>query len=285
MKKPLALLALLLTYPLPGLTDCPSDEAVAELAARIQAAKPADLTTLGVVTETDGRCAQRKLVAALGQKWGPPVGYKAGLTSAAAQARFGVNAPLRGRLFGNGLLEDGATVPATWGAVPRFEADLLVEVADAGINSAQTETEVLEHLAAIHPFIELPDLVAADPKRLTGPLILAINVGARFGVVGRPIPLAREGPDRDALLEALARMRVTVRDQAGAERMTASGSAILGHPLRAVLWLLADGARFKPGDLISLGSFGPLLSPQPGTTVTVTYTGLPGDPSVSVRFD
>lgn len=284
-KTRLATLILLLTSPLLARADCPSDETVAQLAAKIQAGEPADLSTLGISTETDGRCTQNKLVAALSRVWGAPVGYKAGLTSAAAQTKFGVDEPVSGQLFESGLLEDGAHLPATWGALPRYEADLLVEVANAGINQAKTEAEVLEHLSAIYPFIELPDLVTADPKTLTGPLIMAINVGARYGVVGAPIMLDQAGSDHAALLSALAQMQVEARDQDGTELLTASGSAILGHPLRSVLWLLGEGVRFEPGDLISLGSLGPLLPPKPGMTVTVSYTGLPGDPSLSASFD
>lgn len=43
--------------------------------------------------------------------------------------------------------------------------------------------------------------------------------------------------------------------------------------------------RLEPGDLVSLGSFGPLLEPKPGLAATVTYQGLPGDPNVSVTFE
>jgi 2-oxo-hept-3-ene-1,7-dioate hydratase len=258
---------------------------VTSLAAEIQAGEPADLSALGVVTQADGRCAQGKLVDALSADWGDAIGYKAGLTSSAAQKRFGVDEPVSGRLFENGLLESGERLPADWGALPRWEADLLVEVADAGINSAKTESEVLDHLAAIYPFIELPDLVVADPKQLSGPLILAINVGARYGIVGEPMMLGDDIGDRPALLRGLAEMQVEARDQDGAKLLTAPGSAILGHPLRAVLWLIKDGVTFKAGDLISLGSLGPLMAPIPDTTVTVRYRGLPGNPSVSVGFD
>jgi 2-oxo-hept-3-ene-1,7-dioate hydratase len=281
----MCLSGLLLAYPSLGWTDCPGDAAVAALAADIQAGAPADLTALSVVSPADGRCAQEKLVAALGADWGDPIGYKAGLTSAAAQARFGVKEPVSGRLYENGLLEDGERLPADWGALPRWEADLLVEVADAGINSATTEAEVLDHLAAIYPFVELPDLVVADPTQLDGPLILAINVGARYGVVGEAIMLDEDVEDRAALLRALAEMQVVAQDEERTELLSAPGSAILGHPLRAVLWLIRDGAEFEAGDLISLGSLGPLMRPEPNMTVTVHYRGLPGNPSVSVGFD
>jgi 2-keto-4-pentenoate hydratase len=40
----------------------------------------------------------------------------------------------------------------------------------------------------------------------------------------------------------------------------------------------------KKGDLLSLGSFSRLLPPKPGTGAKVVYDGLPGNPTVSVRF-
>ena len=45
-----------------------------------------------------------------------------------------------------------------------------------------------------------------------------------------------------------------------------------------------SGIRLKRGDVLSLGSFTPLLPPRGGTTIKVRYFGLPGDPEVSVRF-
>ena len=58
--------------------------------------------------------------------------------------------------------------------------------------------------------------------------------------------------------------------------------------MNAVLWLVKDlkasGIALKKGDLLSLGSFSKLLPPKSGTSAKVTYEGLPGNPSVSVRF-
>jgi 2-keto-4-pentenoate hydratase len=83
-------------------------------------------------------------------------------------------------------------------------------------------------------------------------------------------------------------MTVVLRDQDGKELGRAPGAAILGHPLNAVVWLAEDlaksGGRLRAGDILSLGSFTAPMPPKAGTTVTVTYEGLPGNPSVSVRF-
>ena len=77
-------------------------------------------------------------------------------------------------------------------------------------------------------------------------------------------------------------------DVAPRSSLAGRGSAILEHPLNAVIWLAEDlrraGITLKPGDLLALGSFSRLMPPQPGTAARVVYEGLPGNPSVSVRF-
>ena len=134
------------------------------------------------------------------------------------------------------------------------------------------------------PFIELPDLVVAEGERLSAPLIVSLNVGARLGVVGKGIPV--EPTERFAA--ALAAMRVVVIDQGGKELASGKGAAILDHPLNAVQWLAQDleksRIKLKSGDLLSLGSFTAPMTPKAGTTVTVRYEGLPGNPAVSVRL-
>lgn len=263
----------------PAMAACPDDGAVAALAEDILAGTPS--AALQVETIADGLCAQDKLVAVLAGKWGAPIGYKAGLTSKPAQEHFGVSEPVRGVLYANMMLQNGAKVSAKWAALPRYEADLIVVVGDDAINTATTPAEVLAHLSAVHPFIELPDLVMANPAELNGPVITSINVGARLGVLGDPIAVE----NTEAFLAALSDMTVTVTSQDGNELVKAKGAAVLGHPLNSVLWLMSNGITLTKGDLVSVGSIGPLLKPEPGVTATVTYDGLPGTPSVSVTFE
>jgi 2-keto-4-pentenoate hydratase len=258
---------------------CPDDAAIKALAdniiAAVAAAPPA------VDTLDDGLCAQKKLVAVLEQRWGKPIGYKAGLTSKAAQDSLKVSEPVRGVLLANMMLKPGAKVPAKFAAVPRYEADMVVVVGSADINNATTPKEVLANLSAVHPFIELPDLVVDSPAKLTGASIVAINVGARHGILGEAIPVQKT----DEFLAAFAGMMVKITDQDGQQLVAAPGAAILGHPLNSVLWLRKSGVTFKAGDVISLGSFGPPLVPKSGVTATMTYVGFPGNPSVSVTFE
>ena len=233
---------------------------------------------------SDGECGRQRLVERLESSDNRIVGYKAGLTSKAVQERFGVASPVRGVLLKKMPLADGAEVPADFGARPMFEADLVVVVKDSGIHQAKTHLDVLRSLSLVVPFIELPDILVAEGEKLSAPLIVSLNVGARFGVVGKGIP-AQATPEFAA---ALAEMRVVVSDQGGKELASGRGAAILDHPLNAVLWLAQDleksRIKLQPGDMLSLGSFTVPLAPRPGLTATVRYEGLPGNPAVSVRF-
>jgi 2-keto-4-pentenoate hydratase len=218
------------------------------------------------------------------------VGYKAGLTNPAVQKRFNFNAPVRGTLFESMILRDagqGVDVAAKFGARPLFEADLVVEVADSGVHNATTPAEVLQYVSRIYPFMELPDLVVDDPSKLGGAQIVAINVGARLGVLGPPIAVQAA----EALSERLRTMTIKLADGSGKLLDEGKGSAILEHPLNAVIWLAKDlkanGITLKPGDLLSLGSFSRLLPPQSGQTVSAVYEGLNADATaarVTVRF-
>jgi 2-keto-4-pentenoate hydratase len=67
-----------------------------------------------------------------------------------------------------------------------------------------------------------------------------------------------------------------------------TGAATLGNPLNVVVWLIEDlkkhGHELKAGDLISVGSFSPLVPLKAGQTVTVRYEGLAHPAAVRVTF-
>jgi len=285
MKNALAALALGLAGLAPAAhAACPTDLEAAAVAAAIVARQPITAAAAEMSME-DGLCGRDKVVRYLAQTYGGAVGYKAGLTNPAVQKRFNYNAPLRGTLFRSMLVDDGAEVPAAFGARPVFEADLVVEVGNpVGLARATTPGEALRHIKSVRPFIELPDLMVDDPSKLGGPMLAMINVGARLGVLGKPVAAKHD----KALAEALALMTVSLTDGAGTVIDSGKGSATLGNPLNAAIWLAQDLARagtpLKRGDLLSLGSFSKLRPPQPGLVVTARYEGLPGNPQVVVKF-
>ncbi len=260
---------------------CATDAEIDAFVASYEARSPAIALSAGGSME-DAKCSQAKLVAALEPIMGPVVGYKAGLTSKPAQERFGVSEPVAGVLYEKSLLSDGATVSASFGAIPIFESDLLLVVGDAGINAATTTQEVMAHVSAVQPFIELADLMLAQGQPIDGVTITAMGVGTGFGVVGPLVPVE----DPMATHAALAQMMVKMTAADGAVLSEVPGVAVLGHPAQSVLWLMSQGITLKPGDVVSVGSFGPPVPPaKAGGGATVTYAGLPGDPTVSVVFE
>ncbi|MEW2914092.1 hydratase [Leisingera sp. JC11] len=280
MLKPLlAACALALMSPA-AMAACATDAEIAAFVESYLAKTPAQALSPGGSMH-DALCSQAKLAAALEPHSGPVIGYKAGLTSKPAQERFGASEPVQGVLYERMMLENGATLDAPWGAIPMVEADLVLVVADTGINSATTPAEALAHISAIRPFIELPDLTLAKGQLFTPETITAMGVGTRLGVLGAPVRV--EEPAEMARM--LEEMSVTMRDAAGGVLVQAPGRAVLGNPVNAALWLRSKGVEFKAGDLISVGSFGPLFPPRAGKGgVSVTYQGLPGDPVVQVQF-
>lgn len=286
MKKTPLLALAALAFATGAQADCLTDAQAAEMMNQYAAKTPA--ANLEGLSEADGACSRAKFNALLEKRMGAVVGYKAGLTNPAVQKRFGYDKPVWGKLYQGMVLADGATVEAAFGARPLFEADMLVRVKSADINQARTPMDVLQAIDQVIPFIELPDLVVLAPPKLNGPAISAINVGARLGVAGKPIPVPATRGERYAMLDALRDMNVVLADGAGAELGKGKGSDILEHPLNAVVWLAQalakEGLAMKPGELISLGSFSPLLPPKPGLKATATYNGLPGATPVSVQF-
>ncbi len=229
---------------------------------------------------------QKDYVRELEKILGPAVGYKAGLTNASVQQSFGVTQPLRGTLLEKMLLPSGTVVPADFGARPLSEGDLVLRVKDEGINEAKTPVEIMEHIDAAYPFIELPDLLYGKDVKINGPLLAANNVGARYGVLGNIIRMENTPEWRDRL----AAFKLEILDENGTILATGEGKNVLDHPLNVTLWirdsLKADGIRLKKGDLLSMGTITKLMPARPGTTVKARYTGLnpEGPVEIEVRF-
>jgi len=273
---------LLAAAMLPASAACLSDVEAAALVANYLNKKPA--TTPEGLSDADGACTRAKVNKFLAQQTGAKVvGYKAGLTNPAVQKRFNATAPVWGVLYEPMLLKDGASVEAAFGARPLFEADLLLRVSDARIGQAKTPEQVLQYIDQVIPAIELPDLVVEAPPKLNGAGIAAINVGARYFVMGAPIAVKRT-PE---FANSLASMKIVVMG-GGDDLDKGFGSDVLEHPLNAAIWLAQDlakqGITLRKGDLISVGSFSKLLPPKPGLKVEVQYQGLPDNPSVTVSF-
>jgi 2-oxo-hept-3-ene-1,7-dioate hydratase len=265
----------------PALAACASDEEVAAFVESHASKTPAKALGAGGSME-DALCTQGKLRAHMEEKLGPVIGYKAGLTAKATQERFGASAPVHGLLYRDMMLESPATVPADFGARPVFEADLILVVGDAAINEAKTPEEAIRHIAEVRPFVELPDLMLAEGEPMNAETLTAMGVAPRMGVLGEPVPV----DDPDAMLKALADMTVRIESAKGEVLAEAPGNVVLGNPVNSVLFLTLEGIELKAGDLVSVGSIGPLLPPEKAAgAATVTYQGLGDGAEVRVTFE
>lgn len=235
----------------------------------------------------DAYCSQAKYVEFLGKKMGEPVGYKVAFTATAGQKRFGIPTPATGVLFNPMFIADGGAIARDFGYRTVIEPDLMVVVKDAGIMGATTELEVAKHLSTVHPFMELVAIQFGQEEKITGTGLVAVNVAATHMVMGPGAPIEAT----PAFVQAIADMETTFTDETGTVIQRAPGSALLGNPLRVVLWLVEDfkrrGKTLQAGDRLSLGAVGKLFPlKEGGKTYTYTLNGLPsGAIATSVRIE
>lgn len=235
---------LIVLVPMLAYAECPNDATVAEFLADFHAGRMSK--AFGAVSSlADAECARAKLVRELAKTQGPVVGYKVAVTSPAQQKATGLSAPAWGVMFAKPMMQSGAKVSSKLGAALRYEGDFLVVAKDAGLADAKTPLEALQHVAAVIPFIELPDLMV---EASTGFRVIAANMVFRAGVMGPRVPVEAT----QAFLDKLTNMDVVMtEDRSGKELGRVKGSAVLnGDPISAALWLAQqlkkDGSRSRP---------------------------------------
>lgn len=279
---PALLLALLASQV--AVAACPEDREIETFVADFAKRQPSKALS-NELSAADAECAKRKLAKKLPAVLGSPIGYKAAFTNPVMQQRFGVDGPKWGYMYDRNMIDIIAVLSTDMGTRMQFEADLIVEVKDAGLADANTPLEALAHLESVVPFIELPDLALEAP--FSGNRFVAANVGFRGGVTGQEIPVKTT----QAFADAMANMTVVMVDEGedNKELGRVKGSVLMEHPLNAAIWLAKalkqSGITLKQGDLLSLGSFIPPQPAKPGQKIRLQYLGLPGDPALTVEFN
>ena len=218
------------------------------------------------------RSAQADLIALLTEDY-QRAGYKVGLTDSKAQEMFGIHQPLVGVLFKEMLLPDGASIALDSATSLLVELDLLARVKSADINQAESIEDIARHIDAIVPFIELPDALFRLDGGNPAALLLAGNVGARWGVTGVPVTVI----DAQELVKRLPSMMFRLSTDTGEVLHEGRGDRILGHPLNSILYLLKELAlrneTLKQGNLISLGAIGGPVKAERSRRYTAEYSG------------
>lgn len=202
------------------------------------------------------------------------VGYKVGLTSAALRRRLGAGEPDYGHLLDDDVCAEPGPIETGRLFQPRVEPELAFVLGDQLVGPGVTEAAAACAVEAVVPALEIVD------SRLAGAVTLcdAIADNALLGgaVLGaRSVPLG--GIDLSGVGCRLALNGEVVE--------TATGAAVLGSPLRAVVWLAnalaRRGAALERGHVVLSGAFTSPAPVGPGDVVEASFTGL-GE--VAARF-
>lgn len=196
------------------------------------------------------------------------VGAKLGLTSVAKQQRMGIDRPIVGFLT-DAMLAQPEQVGdrlATW-AQPRIEPEIAFVTART-LDHALDPGEVEASIAAVAVAAEIIDSRFTD-YRFRLPDVVADNTSAAGVLIGDPVPLEAVGD-----LGALG-CEVVVDDQVV---QRATGAAILGHPLHAVVLLSEHleqhGGSLPAGSIVLAGALADAVPLRPDRQYRLSVEGL-----------
>ena len=211
---------------------------------------------------------QRLVVAKRVERGARVVGAKLGLTSAAKQRQMEVAEPLYGWLTSDMVVDPSQPVDLDVFIHVRAEPEIAFLIGRE-LAAPATVASVLAATDAVFAAIELIDS-RYEAFRFRHPDVIADNASSAGVVVGS---VARRPKDVGDL-----RLLGVVLRRNGVVAGTAAGAATLGHPARAVAWLvdrLAErGEPLEPGSIVLSGGLTDAVPLEPGAVVTVEVEGL-----------
>jgi 2-keto-4-pentenoate hydratase len=220
------------------------------------------------LTLEDAYCVQWYGAALRVREGALVLGHKVGLTSEAMQEQAGIDQPDSGILLDSMAVVTTGVLRTSELLSPRVEAEIAFRLgsdlhgADVEEDDARAAVaEVLLALEVIDSRFVLQGITLEDS--------VADNAACARFVLGGAVPI----PTWDLRAEELA---VSVGGTAVA---LGEGRAILGDPIRSIVWLArrlaAFGAGLKTGDVVLAGAVHASIPLSPGDTVSASSPHLP----------
>jgi len=251
-----------------------NQEIMLALAARLRNAeqqRQAVAPVRGEISQDDAEMAyavQRANVDARCTQGHRVVGRKIGLTSTAVQRQLGVDQPDFGTLFASMAYGDNEPMPLASLIQPKVEAEIALVLEHDLLQEKHTYADLIRASAYALAAIEVVDsrIQNWDIRFVD---TVADNASSAMFVLGsRPVPLCEID---------LAACPMTLT-QDGEVLSRGNGSACLGNPLNAAVWL-ADrmvqlGTPLRAGDIVLTGALGPMVAVTCAGTFTAHIDGL-----------
>jgi 2-keto-4-pentenoate hydratase len=190
------------------------------------------------------------------------IGWKVGLTATAIQQQFGFHEPVFGCILET--VPSGHVFAPSDLTSPGFENELCMRLG-RDLSGDVTLEQARDAIDIIHPALEIIETRGPFTEQIA--LALADNAQQKTVVLGAPVKL----PAHPETVAA----RVLINDQLVAE---GTGDAVLGHPLRSVMWLAgklgAFGRSLRRGETIMTGSFTRQFPINPGDRIRTEFAGV-----------
>ena len=196
------------------------------------------------------------------------VGRKIGLTSRAVQRQLGVDQPDYGMLFDDMDVPLGSHIDGRRIHQPKVEAEVAFIL---GRDLDDTRLTTADVLAAVDYAVAAIEIVGSRVADWNIRLVdtIADNASSGMYVLGHELRRLNE------VDIVHASMRMT---RGGEIVSTGMGSACMGSPLSALLWLAKTAAQLgqplRSGDVVLSGALGPMVSVHPGDEFQAHIEGL-----------
>lgn len=194
-------------------------------------------------------------------------GFKAGLTSKAAQQRFAVDTPLSGVLFASGKLSNHGVLYRLAFEQPMLEIEIGFVAGQSISKPLGNDSQLRTRIRGFVPVVEVPDVGFTNTKKLKGVDIIAANVSAAQFIVGQESTW--NGVDLNKIAVTLERDGKVVN--------RGRGSDALGDQWHAALWLVnatvEQGWTIEAGSVLITGALGKLIPAAAGKYVAHYSTG------------